>query len=403
MVQIAVFGYGTVGSGVVEVIETNQKEIGRRAGDGIRVKYVLDIRDFQGDPIQERIVHDVDVILTDPEIKVICETMGGIEPAYTFTKKALMCGKSVCTSNKELVAAHGAELMRIAKEHQCSYLFEASVGGGIPIIRTMNDALTAEKIDRIEGILNGTTNYILTKMERDGSDFDIILKEAQELGYAERDPAADIEGHDACRKIAILSSILYGQNVDYRQIYTEGITKITPKDFAYAKAIGCKIKLIGLSVITKEGEFAMVSPRLVPSDSPIAGVNDVFNGIQLHSNMLDTSLYYGRGAGKLPTASAVVGDVVECVKKLGSAVLPTWEETEKKLTEIGAFRQRYLVRIKGNPEELLQRVETVFGKVETVRISDVADEFAVLTGEMSEREYRDAAEGFSEIIGMIRS
>lgn len=402
MVQIAVFGYGTVGSGVVEVIETNQKEIGRRAGDGIRVKYVLDIRDFQGDPIQERIVHDVDVILADPEIKVICETMGGIEPAYTFTKKALMCGKSVCTSNKELVAAHGAELMRIAKEHQCSYLFEASVGGGIPIIRTMNDALTAEKIDRIEGILNGTTNYILTKMERDGSDFDIILKEAQELGYAERDPAADIEGHDACRKIAILSSILYGQNVDYRQIYTEGITKITPKDFAYAKAIGCKIKLIGLSVITREGEFAMVSPRLVPSDSPIAGVNDVFNGIQLHSNMLDTSLYYGRGAGKLPTASAVVGDVVECVKKLGSAVLPAWEETEKKLTEIGAFRQRYLVRIKGNPEELLQRVETVFGKVETVRISDVADEFAVLTGEMSEREYHNAAEGFQEIIGMIR-
>lgn len=402
MVQIAVFGYGTVGSGVVEVIETNQKEIGRRAGDGIRVKYVLDIRDFQGDPIQERIVHDVDVILADPEIKVICETMGGIEPAYTFTKKALMCGKSVCTSNKELVAAHGAELMRIAKEHQCSYLFEASVGGGIPIIRTMNDALTAEKIDRIEGILNGTTNYILTKMERDGSDFDIILKEAQELGYAERDPAADIEGHDACRKIAILSSILYGQNVDYRQIYTEGITKITPKDFAYAKAIGCKIKLIGLSVITREGEFAMVSPRLVPSDSPIAGVNDVFNGIQLHSNMLDTSLYYGRGAGKLPTASAVVGDVVECVKKLGSAVLSAWEETEKKLTEIGAFRQRYLVRIKGNPEELLQRVETVFGKVETVRISDVADEFAVLTGEMSEREYHNAAEGFQEIIGMIR-
>lgn len=403
MVQIAVFGYGTVGSGVVEVIETNQKEIGRRAGDGIRVKYVLDIRDFLGDPIQERIIHDVDVILADPEIKVICETMGGIEPAYTFTKKALMSGKSVCTSNKELVAAHGAELMRIAEEHRCGYLFEASVGGGIPIIRTMNDALTAEKIDRIEGILNGTTNYILTKMERDGSDFDIILKEAQELGYAERNPAADIEGHDACRKIAILSSILYGQNVDYKQIYTEGITKITPRDFAYAKSLGCKIKLIGLSVITREGEFAMVSPRLIPSDSPIAGVNDVFNGIQLHSNMLDTSLYYGRGAGKLPTASAVVGDVVECVKNLGTAILPAWEETEKKLTDIGAFRQRYLVRIKGNPGEMLQRVEAVFGKVQTIQITDAADEFAVLTEEMSEREYRDAAEGFSEIISMIRS
>lgn len=402
MVQVAVFGYGTVGSGVVEVIETNQKEICRRAGDGIRVKYVLDIRDFQGDPIQERIVHDVDVILKDPEVKIVCETMGGIEPAYTFTKKALISGKSVCTSNKELVAAHGAELMRIAGEHQCGYLFEASVGGGIPIIRTMNDALTAEKIDRIEGILNGTTNYILTKMERDGSDFDMILKEAQELGYAERNPAADIEGHDACRKIAILSSILYGHNVDYKQIYTEGIAEITPRDFAYAKAIGCKIKLIGLSVVTKEGEFAMVSPRLVPADSPIAGVNDVFNGIQLHSNMLDTSLYYGRGAGKLPTASAVVGDVVECVKKLGTGIAAAWDETEKTLTDIGAFRQRYLVRMKGTPESMRQRAEAAFGEVRAVQISEGADEFAVLTGEMSEREYRDAAEGFSEIISRIR-
>lgn len=402
MVQVAVFGYGTVGSGVVEVLETNQKEIGRRAGDEICVKYVLDIRDFPGDPIQERIVHDVDVILTDPEIKVICETMGGIEPAYTFTKKALTSGKSVCTSNKELVAAHGAELMRIAGERQCSYLFEASVGGGIPIIRTMNDALTAEKIDRIEGILNGTTNYILTKMERDGSDFDMILKEAQELGYAERNPAADIEGHDACRKIAILSSILYGHNVDYKQIYTEGITKITPRDFAYAKAIDCKIKLIGLSVNTKEGEFAMVSPRLVPSYSPIASVNDVFNGIQIHSNMLDTSLYYGRGAGKLPTASAVVGDVVECVKKLGTSIPAAWDETEKKLTENGVFRQRYLVRIKGNPEALRQKAEDTFGKVQTVQVPEAADEFAVLTEEMSEREYQDAAAGFTEIISMIR-
>ncbi len=402
MVQVAVFGYGTVGSGVVEVIETNQKEISRRAGDGISVKYVLDIRDFQGDPIQERIVHDVDVILTDPEIKVICETMGGIEPAYTFTKKALMSGKSVCTSNKELVASHGAELMRIAGEHQCSYLFEASVGGGIPILRTMNDTLTAERIDRIEGILNGTTNYILTKMERDGSDFDIILKEAQELGYAERNPAADIEGHDACRKIAILSSILYGHNVDYRQIYTEGIAGITPKDFAYAKALDCKIKLIGLSVITKEGEFAMVSPRLVPSDSPIANVNDVFNGIQIHSNMLDTSLYYGRGAGKLPTASAVVGDVVECVKKLGRSIPAAWDETEKKLTENGAFRQQYLIRIKGEAGVLRQKAEAVFGRVQVVQIPEAADEFAVLTGEMSEREYKDAAEELTGIISMIR-
>lgn len=403
MVQVAVFGYGTVGSGVVEVIETNREEIRRRTAKEVTVKYVLDLRDFPGDPIQDRIVHDVEVILSDSDISVICETMGGIEPAYTYTKRALMSGKSVCTSNKELVAAHGAELMRIASKNHCSYLFEASVGGGIPIIRTMNNALTAEKIDRIEGILNGTTNYILTKMEKEGSDFDDVLKEAQELGYAERNPAADIEGYDACRKIAILSSILYGHNVNYEQIYTEGITGITPEDFAYAKEIGCKIKLIGLSAATKDGDFAMVSPRLVPADSPIAGVNDVFNAILLHSNMLDTSMYYGRGAGKLPTASAVVGDVVECVLHLGENVYTAWDETEKKLTDIGEFVQQYFVRIKGNTEVEKKEAGEVFGEVKYITLPGVTDEFAVLTGEMSEKAYREAAEKIPGIISMIRN
>ncbi|MBP3469855.1 MAG: homoserine dehydrogenase [Lachnospiraceae bacterium] len=402
MVQAAVFGYGTVGSGVVEVIETNQKEITRRAGKEISVKYVLDLRDFPGNPIQERIVHDVETILGDPEIAVICETMGGIEPAYTYSKRALMSGKSVCTSNKELVAAHGAELMRIAEENHCSYLFEASVGGGIPIIRTMNDALTAEQIDCIEGILNGTTNYILTKMELEGSDFDAVLKEAQELGYAERNPAADVEGYDACRKIAILSSILYGHNVNYEQIYTEGITKITPVDFAYAEALDCKIKLIGMTVRTQDGDFAMVSPRLVPVDSPIAGVNDVFNGIQIHSNMLDTSMYYGRGAGKLPTASAVVGDVVDCVKHLGEDRKAVWDEEEKKLTEIGAFRQQYFVRIKGERAAMEEQIARILGNVRYVQVPEAADEFGVLTEEISEQEYQSAAAKLEGICGMIR-
>lgn len=402
MVQVAVFGYGTVGSGVVEVLEKNKTTIGKRAATDIEVKYVLDLRDFPGDPIQEKVVHDVEVILNDPEVAIICETMGGIEPAYTFSKRALMSGKSVCTSNKELVAAHGAELMRIAAENSCRYLFEASVGGGIPVIRTMVEALTAEKIDRIEGILNGTTNYILTKMEREGSDFDAVLKEAQELGYAERNPAADVEGFDACRKIAILSSILYGQNVNYEQIYTEGITKITPVDFLYAKAIGCKIKLIGLSVSSEDGDFAMVSPRLVEEESPIACVHDVFNGIQIHSNMLDTSMYYGRGAGKLPTASAVVGDVVECAKHLHESGIPVWKENEKVLKGIEAFKQKYLVRVQGTMEESKVAIEAAFGKVEYVELSEVPGEFGVLTDVMSEKAYGEAVKKISNVLGMIR-
>ena len=247
MIQVAVMGYGTVGSGVVEVIEKNKEEINKKSNEALNIKYILDLRDFPGDPYEDKIVHDVEVILNDPEVQIICETMGGLKPAYEFTKRALMSGKSVCTSNKELVATHGPELIQIAHEHTCNYLFEASVGGGIPIIRPLNYSLTAEKIDAISGILNGTTNYILTKMEREGAAFEEVLKEAQEKGYAERNPEADIEGYDACRKIAILSSLMCGKNVRYQDIYTEGITKITADDFKYAKVMDCTIKLLGIA------------------------------------------------------------------------------------------------------------------------------------------------------------
>ncbi|MDE6127806.1 MAG: homoserine dehydrogenase, partial [Lachnospiraceae bacterium] len=224
MIQAAVLGYGTVGSGVVEVIEKNADMVGRNAGEEIHVKYILDLRDFPGDPHEKDIIHDFNQIIEDDEVKIICETMGGVGAAYDFTKRALTAGKSVCTSNKELVAAHGPELLALAREHNCNYLFEASVGGGIPIIRPMKAALNAERIEAVTGILNGTTNYILTKMEKEGADFESVLKLAQDKGYAERNPEADVEGHDACRKIAILSSLMTGQNVDYRKIYTEGIT-----------------------------------------------------------------------------------------------------------------------------------------------------------------------------------
>ena len=316
MIQIAVLGYGTVGSGVVEVINTNHDSINKRAENEINIKYVLDLRDFPGDPVEKVLVHDYEVIANDPEVDIVVEVMGGVEPAYTFTKRALEAGKSVCTSNKELVARHGTELLAIAKEHGANYLFEASCGGGIPIIRPLNSSLTADEIDEVTGILNGTTNYILSKMASDGSDFADVLKEAQRLGYAERNPEADVEGYDACRKIAILSSLAYGKEVNYEEVYTEGITKITAEDIKYATSMGTAIKLLATSRKVGNQYYAMVSPVMIDAKNPLYSVNGVFNAIFIHGNVLGDAMFYGSGAGKLPTASAVVADVVEMAKNL---------------------------------------------------------------------------------------
>ncbi|MBO5458983.1 MAG: homoserine dehydrogenase, partial [Lachnospira sp.] len=324
MAKIAVLGYGTVGSGVVEVLETNSTSIEKRAGEGIEVKYVLDLRDFPGDPIQEKIVHDVDVIINDNEIDVVVEVMGGIEPAFTFVKKALESGKSVCTSNKALVAAHGPELLAMAKERNLNFMFEASVGGGIPIIRPLNQSLTADEITQITGILNGTTNYILTKMSRDGSSYEEVLKEAQELGYAERNPEADVEGFDACRKIAILTSLAFGSTVKFEEIETEGITNISTADFKYAEKLGCVVKLLATS-FKKDGKvYAITAPFMIDSTHPLYNVNDVLNGIYIRGNVIGDVMFFGAGAGKLPTASAVVADIVDCVKHKGKNVMTLW-------------------------------------------------------------------------------
>ena len=402
MKQVAVLGYGTVGSGVVQVIDENKDVIARRVGEELNVKYILDLRDFPGDPNENKVVHDAEIILQDEEISVVCETMGGLEPAFTFTKKALSSGKSVCTSNKELVAAHGPELLALAKENNCNYMFEASVGGGIPIIRPLMTCLTAEKITGIEGILNGTTNYILTKMADIGADFDVVLKEAQEKGYAERNPAADVEGYDACRKIAILSSLVFGENVNFEDVYTEGITKITPVDFAYAKKLNKQIKLIGKMEENENGRFAMVSPRLIGGNSPLTCVQDVFNGILVHSNMLDDSMYYGRGAGKLPTASAVVGDVVECAKMAGKNLPCNWVAKDAGLSPIDELSQQYFLRVNGSVAERKAELEANFGEITVVELEEVSGEFGVVTGVMKEKEYRQAAEKLAGIIGMIR-
>ena len=279
MIQIAVLGYGTVGSGVVEVIETNHKSINKNAGEDINIKYVLDLRDFPGDPVQKILVHDYEEIVNDPEVKIVVEVMGGIEPAYTFVKRALNAGKSVVTSNKALVAKHGIELLQIAKDKNINFLFEASCGGGIPIIRALNSSLTADEIDEITGILNGTTNYMMYRMDVEGCQFEDALKEAKEKGYAEADPTDDIEGYDACRKIAILSSLAFGQFVNYEEVYTEGITKITAEDMKYAKAMGRTIKLLASSKKVGDDFYVMTAPFLLGPNSPLFSVNDVFNGI----------------------------------------------------------------------------------------------------------------------------
>lgn len=397
MIQVAVLGYGTVGSGVVEVIEKNKAEINKKSGEELNVKYILDLRDFPGDPYEDKVVHDVNMILDDPEVKIICETMGGLKPAYDFTKKALSLGKSVCTSNKELVAAHGPELIRVAHENKCNYLFEASVGGGIPIIRPLNYSLTAEKIDAITGILNGTTNYILTKMDREGADFEAVLKEAQEKGYAERNPEADVEGYDACRKIAILSSLMCCKNVKYEEIYTEGITKITATDFVYARAMGRTIKLLAQSKEVDGKLFAMVAPFMISRDNPLYMVNDVFNAVCVHGNMLGDSMYYGKGAGKLPTASAVVSDVVDCARHIGKVIMCFWDDEDVKVSDVSEARRAFFVRVDVAKEK--EAIDT-FKSVRVIE-ADVEGEFAFVTDVMSEKEFNEKADAVG-IISRIR-
>lgn len=399
MIQVAVFGYGTVGSGVVEVIEKNKEMVNKKAGEELNIKYILDLRDFPGDPYENKVVHDVEIILNDPEVNIICETMGGVEPAYTFSKRALMGGKSVCTSNKELVANHGPELIRLAKENHCNYLFEASVGGGIPIIRPLNYSLTAEKIEAITGILNGTTNYILTKMEQEGADFEQVLKEAQEKGYAEKDPTADVEGYDACRKIAILSSLMLGKNVKYEEVYTEGITKISATDFLYAKQLGRSIKLLAMSKETGEETQAIVAPFMIDTEHPLHMVNGVFNAVFVRGNMLGDSMYYGRGAGKLPTASAVVSDVVDCARHMGKTIMCFWDAEDVKLADIDTVSRKFFVRA-GAADSA--KVKELFGAVQEVRLTELPDEFAFITEEMTEKEFREKAGELSDLRSRIR-
>ena len=403
MVKIAVLGYGTVGSGVVEVLRTNQKVIAERLGEELRIKYVLDLRDFPDDPVQELITHDFEDIVNDDEVKIVVEVMGGIEPAYTFVKRSLEAGKSVATSNKALVAKHGADLLRTAKEKNVNFLFEASVGGGIPILRPLHSSLTGDVIEEITGILNGTTNYMMTKMFYEGADYDEVLEEAQDNGFAERNPEADVEGYDACRKIAILSSNISGKQVDFEDIYCEGITKITAEDMKYAKAMGMTIKL--LATCKRDGGKlnAMVAPCLLRAEHPLFSVNGVFNSIFVHGNMLGDAMFYGSGAGKLPTASAVVGDIVEEARNLDRNLGVMWSSEKLALEDRRDVERRFFVRMKGSREVLQDRVASVFGMVQFVQAEGVSGEFGFVTEKMPEGSYEEKAEQFGgQILGMIR-
>lgn len=404
MVNIAVLGYGTVGSGVVEVIHTNHERINQRIGDELNVKYVLDLRDFPGDPIQEKLVHDFNVIVEDPDVQIVVEVMGGIEPAYTFVKRSLQAGKSVATSNKALVAKHGAELLSIARDKNINFLFEASVGGGIPIIRPLNSSLTADEIEEITGILNGTTNYMLSKMFYEGADYAEVLKEAQDKGYAERNPEADVEGYDACRKIAILSSLISGQQVDFEDIYCEGITKITVEDMKYAKAMGTTIKLLASSRRYAGNRLhAIVAPCMLYPEHPLYNVNDVFNAIFVHGNVLGDAMFYGSGAGKLPTASAVVADVVDEAKHLNRNIMTMWKEEKLQLEDKADSKRRFFVRIKGKEEELVPQLKESYGEIEVVKVPELEGEFGFVTPVMMEGDYETRSKLYKEqIVHMIR-
>ena len=401
MIQAAVMGFGTVGAGVVDILENNQDQIRRAVPEGIHVKYILDIREFPDSPYADRVVHDINIILDDPEIKIVCETMGGKEPARTFTSRALERGISVCTSNKELVAAFGPQLLKTAKEHQCSYMFEASVGGGIPLISPLMECLAQEDITSIIGILNGTTNYILTKMEREGADFDTVLKEAQDLGYAERNPAADVEGHDAGRKIAILSSLVCGKTVAYEDILVEGITKITPEDFRYANKLGYTIKLLGMSEKGENGLTVMVSPFLVKTDHPLCAANDVFNAIMLHGTMVDNVMFYGRGAGRLPTGSAVVADIIHEAKHVGKTFPITWEEEKVELSDPRERSGKFFIRLDAAQKAAAEQIFA--GSISEIIVLDsLKEEFALLTDPMTEKAFDEKTASLTGIRSILR-
>lgn len=408
MVKIAVIGYGVVGSGTVEVFYKNLESIEKKIGDSIDIKYILDLRDFSGTPYDEKFIKSFDSIINDEEITVVAEVIGGINPAYQYVKSLLEAGKSVVTSNKELVAEKGAELLRIARDKKVNFFFEASVGGGIPIIRPLHHCLSANEINEIAGILNGTTNFILTKMISEGMAFDEALALAQKLGYAERDPSADVDGHDACRKICILASLAFGKHIYPKDVHTEGISAITAEDVQYCDDFGGKIKLIGWASKKDDKAAVMVCPAFISETSQLASVNDVFNAILVRGDATGDVMFYGKGAGKLPTASAVVSDIIMAAKMNDNSRSLYWDDSEQSfvLNRKNIDNRFYLRLICKNKTESLKQAEKMWGKLTLLhRNSEDDNELAFVTESVNEEKFeKDCAliSGSAEIKGKIR-
>ena len=398
MINIAILGFGVVGSGTAEVLTENKALIEERLGCEYNIRAILDLRDFPDSPFADRITHRFDDILKDPEITVVAEMMGGSHPAYDFTKACLEAGKHVVTSNKEVVSTFGVELCAIAREHGVRYLFEASVGGGIPVIRPMINDLSSNRINRISGILNGTTNYILTAMRDRGASFDEVLKEAQKLGYAEANPSADVDGIDAARKIVILAALASGKLADPKTIPTEGITSITLTDTKIAALFGYSVKLIGHAAV-KDGRLtAFVSPRMVPAANPLSRIDGVFNGILVNANMVGEVMFYGPGAGKLPTASAVVADIIDIIANRNTEVKPiVWENaTTDDMADFAEYSCRRMFILKGSKSSLpaalaeaeLREADGVCGVVTAEMTETTAQQLARTLGDNLLSVYR---------------
>lgn len=410
MVSIAIMGHGVVGSGVAEIITTHKNKLFNSVGEEIYIKKILDLREFPDSPLADRFTKNFDDIINDREIRIVVEVMGGTNPAYDFVKRCLLAGKSVVTSNKELVAKHGAELLAIAKEENANFLFEASVGGGIPIIRPMNQCLVANIVDEIAGILNGTTNFILTKMITDGMTFDDALKLAQDLGFAERNPEADVEGHDACRKICILASLAYGKHVYPDAVHTEGITKITLEDVEFANCYNSVIKLIGKVKKLEDGKMdILVAPMVIPKSSQLANINYEFNGIMVRGDCTDDVVFYGKGAGKLPTASAVVADVVDCVKHLKTRKFLFWTDgTGENIIPYTESKTAMYVRAKSNNvDDAYSKAVEAFATLDRIENKNAKEnEFAFVTPVMTYAEIQEKLDSLKadgiEVLSEIR-
>ncbi len=393
MIYTAIMGHGTVGSGVAEILINGNETVSESVKEEVGVKYILDLRDFDGLSYSDKFIKDFNLILNDKDVKIVAEVMGGINPAYDFVKKCLLAGKSVVTSNKELVAAKGAELISIAKENNVNFLFEASVGGGIPVLRPLTQCLSANKIQEVKGILNGTTNYILNKMIVDSMDFDEALKLAQDMGYAEKNPAADIEGHDACRKICILATLAFGKHVYPEQVKTEGITEITLSDTENANLFNCVIKLIGSTKRLQDGKIAAtVRPTLVSRENMLSGVNGVFNAIMVTGDAVGDVMFYGQGAGKMATASAVVADMIDCAKHISTRKYVEWTDgSEDYVITPDENTRLYIAAKSSNLDKLTENFKSVFGNNIKYFKNNFTNELFFITDEGIESELKEKA------------